>query len=139
MTVNKTSDTRVVILVFPFAAQNVLSFASKLATAVSSVAADTILVGGKIPENIALPASVQVHDIGVRLHYLREKHTRQHMRDFRYSPFLWSQDETGKPRMPREAARTPQRPVPPLEYPGKTTTQLDDQPTVGVRPSSTLA
>ena len=70
---SKPSDTRVAILVFPFAAQNVLSFASKLATAVSSVAADTILVGGKIPENIALPASVQVHDIGVRLHYLREK------------------------------------------------------------------
>jgi trimethylamine--corrinoid protein Co-methyltransferase len=43
--------------------------------------------------------------VGPGGHYLREKHTRQHMRDFRYSPFLWSQDETGKPRMPREAAR----------------------------------
>jgi glycosyltransferase involved in cell wall biosynthesis len=73
MTVSQVSGKHVAILVFPFAAQNVLSFASKHATAVSVVAADTILVGGRIPDNIDLPIDVKTLDIGVHLHYLRER------------------------------------------------------------------
>jgi trimethylamine--corrinoid protein Co-methyltransferase len=42
--------------------------------------------------------------VGPGGHYLREKHTRKHIRDFRYSPFLWSQDEKGESRTPREVA-----------------------------------
>jgi trimethylamine--corrinoid protein Co-methyltransferase len=42
--------------------------------------------------------------VGPRGHYLREKHTRKHIRDFRYSPFLWSKDEQGKPSPTRDVA-----------------------------------
>jgi trimethylamine--corrinoid protein Co-methyltransferase len=43
--------------------------------------------------------------VGPGGHYLREKHTREHIRDFRYSPFLWSKDEQGNPNPPRNVAR----------------------------------
>jgi trimethylamine--corrinoid protein Co-methyltransferase len=42
--------------------------------------------------------------VGPGGHFLREKHTRMHMRDFRYSPFLWRDDESGNPRTSREVA-----------------------------------
>ena len=42
--------------------------------------------------------------VGPGGHYLREKHTRKHIRDFRYSPFLWRDDEQGNPRTTREVA-----------------------------------
>jgi trimethylamine--corrinoid protein Co-methyltransferase len=42
--------------------------------------------------------------VGPGGHYLREKHTRKHIRDFRYSPFLWSKDEQGKPKPTRDVA-----------------------------------
>jgi trimethylamine--corrinoid protein Co-methyltransferase len=42
--------------------------------------------------------------VGPGGHYLREKHTRKHIRDFRYSPFLWSKDELGNPNPPRQVA-----------------------------------
>ena len=45
-----------------------------------------------------------IASVGPGGHYLREKHTRKHIRDFRYSPFLWSDDEKGNPRMPRKVA-----------------------------------
>ncbi len=45
-----------------------------------------------------------IKKVGPRGHYLREKHTRQHIRDFRYSPVLRIQDESGKPRQPRQVA-----------------------------------
>jgi len=46
-----------------------------------------------------------VAKVGPGGHYLREKHTRKHIRDFRYSPFLWSKDEQGNPRPTREVAQ----------------------------------
>jgi trimethylamine--corrinoid protein Co-methyltransferase len=52
-------------------------------------------------DDIALDVIAKVGPGG---HYLREKHTRKHIRDFRYSPFLWSEDEKGEPRMPRDVA-----------------------------------
>jgi trimethylamine--corrinoid protein Co-methyltransferase len=52
-------------------------------------------------EDMALDVIAKV---GPRGHYLREKHTRRHIRDFRYSPFLWAKDELGEPRMPRDVA-----------------------------------
>jgi len=45
-----------------------------------------------------------IANVGPGGHYLREKHTRKHMRDFRYSPFLWSDDADGNPRTSREVA-----------------------------------
>lgn len=37
------------------------------------MANNTIVIGGGIPENIKWHDNVQVHDIGIKLHYLREK------------------------------------------------------------------
>lgn len=42
--------------------------------------------------------------VGPRGHYLRQKHTRSHMRDFHYSPIFRHQDAEGKEREPREMA-----------------------------------
>ena len=42
--------------------------------------------------------------VGPGGHYLREKHTRQHMRDFRYSPLFRKTDEQGNARLPRDVA-----------------------------------
>ena len=45
-----------------------------------------------------------IKKVGPQGHYLREKHTRTHMRDFHYSPFFHQQDQEGNPREPREIA-----------------------------------
>ena len=45
-----------------------------------------------------------IKKVGPRGHYLREKHTRQHIRDFRYSPLFRQKDELGNSRPPHEAA-----------------------------------
>jgi trimethylamine--corrinoid protein Co-methyltransferase len=42
--------------------------------------------------------------VGPGGHYLREKHTRQHMRDFRYSPLFRKTDEQGNAVPPRDVA-----------------------------------
>jgi trimethylamine--corrinoid protein Co-methyltransferase len=42
--------------------------------------------------------------VGPRGHYLREKHTRKHIRDFHYSPIFRQLDSEGKLRQPREVA-----------------------------------
>jgi len=42
--------------------------------------------------------------VGPRGHYLREKHTRKHIRDFHYSPILRQLDAEGNLRQPREVA-----------------------------------
>jgi trimethylamine--corrinoid protein Co-methyltransferase len=42
--------------------------------------------------------------VGPRGHYLREKHTRQHIRDFHYSPFFHQRGPGGKLREPRDLA-----------------------------------
>ena len=45
-----------------------------------------------------------INKVGPRGHYLREKHTRAHIRDFRYSRLLRKVDEHGDPRPPRDVA-----------------------------------
>ena len=45
-----------------------------------------------------------ISKVGPRGHYLREKHTREHIRDFRYSALLRKVDEHGNPRLPQEMA-----------------------------------
>jgi trimethylamine--corrinoid protein Co-methyltransferase len=45
-----------------------------------------------------------IKKVGPRGHYLREKHTRQHIRDFRYSQLLRIQDEMGNLKQPQELA-----------------------------------
>ena len=42
--------------------------------------------------------------VGSRGHYLRQKHTRTHMRDFHYSPIFHQQDTDGTLRDPRDLA-----------------------------------
>jgi trimethylamine--corrinoid protein Co-methyltransferase len=42
--------------------------------------------------------------VGPGGHYLREKHTREHMRDFRYSPLFRKTDEQGNALPPRDVA-----------------------------------
>jgi trimethylamine--corrinoid protein Co-methyltransferase len=44
-----------------------------------------------------------IKKVGPRGHYLREKHTRAHIRDFRYSPLLRKKDDQGNPQQPRDA------------------------------------
>jgi glycosyltransferase involved in cell wall biosynthesis len=72
--VQKASNTHTAVLVFPFVSPNVFSFAEKLATVVSSVATYTVLISGGVPNRIIWPSEVQVLDIGVRLHHIRERH-----------------------------------------------------------------
>jgi trimethylamine--corrinoid protein Co-methyltransferase len=42
--------------------------------------------------------------VGPRGHFLRQKHTRAHMRDFHYSPIFHQMDADGKLRDPQEMA-----------------------------------
>jgi trimethylamine--corrinoid protein Co-methyltransferase len=50
------------------------------------------------------PSIKLIKEIGPRSHYLSQKHTRDHIRDFRLSPLFRQKDEDGKPRDPREIA-----------------------------------
>jgi len=52
-------------------------------------------------QNMALDV---IKKVGPRGHYLREKHTREHIRDFRLSPLLRKKDEEGNHIPPREIA-----------------------------------
>lgn len=45
-----------------------------------------------------------IRDVGPKGHFLRQKHTRTHMRDFHYSPFFNQLDQDGNLREPREVA-----------------------------------
>ncbi len=42
--------------------------------------------------------------VGPRGHYLRQKHTRKHLRDFHYAPYFDQHDQAGNLREPREVA-----------------------------------
>ena len=73
MNSSEISKARIAILVFPFAAQHLFDWTSKVSQVVSSVAARTFVVSGGIPDTVVWPDGVTVRDMGVRLHYLREK------------------------------------------------------------------
>jgi trimethylamine--corrinoid protein Co-methyltransferase len=45
-----------------------------------------------------------IKEVGPQGHYLRQKHTRNHVRDFHYSPFFDQLDQDGNLREPREIA-----------------------------------
>jgi trimethylamine--corrinoid protein Co-methyltransferase len=45
-----------------------------------------------------------IKDVGPQGHYLRQKHTRTHMRDFHYSPFFHQGGQEGYIQEPREVA-----------------------------------
>jgi trimethylamine--corrinoid protein Co-methyltransferase len=45
-----------------------------------------------------------IKEVGPQGHFLRQKHTRDRMRDFHYSPFFDQIDQDGKLREPREIA-----------------------------------
>jgi len=45
-----------------------------------------------------------IKEVGPRGHFLRQKHTRTHMRDFHYSPHFDQHDQDGNLREPREVA-----------------------------------
>ena len=45
-----------------------------------------------------------IKSVGPRGHFLREKHTRSHIRDFHYSPIFHQKDNKGNLREPRDIA-----------------------------------
>ena len=45
-----------------------------------------------------------IKSVGPRSHYLKQKHTRRHIRDFKLSRITGQKDEEGNPRDPREVA-----------------------------------
>ena len=45
-----------------------------------------------------------IADVGPRSHFLRQKHTRQHIRDFRLSTLKRQKNQDGCPRDPRDVA-----------------------------------
>jgi trimethylamine--corrinoid protein Co-methyltransferase len=45
-----------------------------------------------------------IKEVGPQGHFLRQKHTRDHMRDFHYSPIFDQKDQDGNLREPREIA-----------------------------------
>ena len=45
-----------------------------------------------------------IKEVGPRGHYLRQRHTRDHIRDFRYSPILRQKDDQGNLIPPRDLA-----------------------------------
>ena len=51
------------------------------------------------------PALDVIKAVGQRGHYLSQKHTREHIRDFYLSPHFRQKDESGEPRDAREIAR----------------------------------
>jgi len=53
------------------------------------------------PSDLALDV---IKEVGPGSHFLRQKHTRQHIRDFRLSPILRQKDSAGSDIDPREAA-----------------------------------
>jgi glycosyltransferase involved in cell wall biosynthesis len=71
-----SGDLGVAILVFPFAPPSIFAFARKLATVVVSVAPRTTVVSGNIPNEFVWPNGVQTRDIGMYLHYLKDKRPR---------------------------------------------------------------
>lgn len=46
----------------------------------------------------------EIREVGPRGHFLKQKHTRKHLRDFRFSPFLLKRDDGGRLRDPRDVA-----------------------------------
>ena len=46
----------------------------------------------------------QIAEVGPKSHFLMQKHTRTHMRDFRYSPILRQKGTAGVDRDPLEVA-----------------------------------
>lgn len=53
------------------------------------------------PQDLALEV---IADVGPASHYLLQKHTRKHMRDFRVPALLYNRDADGQRRDPRQAA-----------------------------------
>ncbi|HSG15392.1 MAG TPA: trimethylamine methyltransferase family protein [Anaerolineae bacterium] len=45
-----------------------------------------------------------IKDVGPRSHFLKQRHTRRHIRDFRLSRLTGQKDDQGKPRDPRDVA-----------------------------------
>jgi glycosyltransferase involved in cell wall biosynthesis len=76
MTARDGTSVGVAILVFPFAPPSIFAFARKLAVVVASVAAHTTVVSGRVPGAFEWPDGIQVRDVGLNLHYLKEIHPK---------------------------------------------------------------
>lgn len=70
------SDLRIAILTFPYRAKSVDTLAVKFAKVTSAISSSVILVSGGITYRALLPDQVTVRDIGVRLHYVRQRSPR---------------------------------------------------------------
>jgi glycosyltransferase involved in cell wall biosynthesis len=69
----KKPEPNIAILLFPFAAPNVFEFSHKTVSVFSSVAGRTFFISGGIPRHFKWPENVEIHDIGIRLHYLNAR------------------------------------------------------------------
>lgn len=61
------------VLVFPFASPSAFAFAEKITIVVSSTTSQTILVSGGVSDSPDWPDNVQIRDVGVRLHHIRDR------------------------------------------------------------------
>ncbi len=70
-----------------------------------------------------------IKEVGPQGHYMRQKHTRTHIRDFHYSPFFDQHDQEGNLREPREIAleqfKELEKPHPPEPLPESSLKELD--------------
>ncbi len=80
---SKPDSVKVAILVFPFASESVFTFAEKISNVVSTTAPNTIIISGGIPTCCGLKDIAHVYDIGIRLHYLKDRTPRL------VSIFMW--------------------------------------------------
>jgi glycosyltransferase involved in cell wall biosynthesis len=91
MACQELSGVRVAILVFPFAPPSIFTLARKLAVAVASHSTHTTVVSGGLPNDFSWPSGVQIRDIGVRLHYLKEMWPKWLSTVLWIAKFVWAQ------------------------------------------------
>lgn len=73
MTLQKPAADGVAVLVFPFAAGNVFPIARKLMVVMSELVDRPVLVSGGIPRSLLWPETVELQDIRLRMHYVKDR------------------------------------------------------------------
>jgi len=91
MAAKQGTSVRIAILVFPFAPPSIFTLARKMALVVGPVSTHTTVVSGGMPSDFSWPCGVQIRDIGVRLHYLKETQPRWLSTMLWIAKFVWAQ------------------------------------------------
>jgi trimethylamine--corrinoid protein Co-methyltransferase len=83
-----------------------------------------------------------IADVGPGSHFLRQKHTRQHIRDYRYSPLLYQSGVDNKKRAPEDVAFEEYKRIlethKPKPLPGPVLKELDTIMTIADREAANL-